>query len=260
MKRVLRVGGMLAWGVALGAKAASGAEGKDPERVAREVFQGPDFWWKRVEESKVQEAESGFWWWLWEIVKGVWKAVGWVMMKVGEFLGWLLKKLFGWLWMGGTGSAADSVVVWVVVLVVVGLLAWKFYPALARWLRREVEPRRRPGEGLELQTLAEATDLLDQAGEALREGKYPEAVRLALLAVIARLEKQGLLRYDTTRTNREYQTELRPRADLSARFGQVARIYERIWYGRGEASSTDAQEAIRLSGLMVERKELGAES
>ena len=60
------------------------------------------------------------------------------------------------------------------------------------------------------QTLAGAGGPLRASRRGVRHGKYAEAIRLALLALIARLEKQGLIRYDTTRTNREYQMELRP--------------------------------------------------
>jgi hypothetical protein len=88
---------------------------------------------------------------------------------------------------------------------------------------------------------------------------YAEAIRLALLALIARLEKQGLLRYDTTRTNREYQMELRHRSELAACFGQLARIYERVWYGRVPAGRAEAEQAINLCGSVINREELAAE-
>ena len=104
--------------------------------------------------------------------------------------------------------------------------------------------------------LAEATDLFAQAGQAFRDGKHAEAIRLALLALIARLEKQGLLRYDTTRTNREYQRELCQRADLAARFGQLARIYDRVWYGRASAGAAEAEQAISLCGSVINREDL----
>ena len=88
---------------------------------------------------------------------------------------------------------------------------------------------------------------------------YADAIRLALLALIARLEKHGLLRYDTTRTNREYQRELRQRADLAACFGQLARIYERVWYGRASAGRAEAEQAIGLCGSVINREDLAPE-
>ena len=88
---------------------------------------------------------------------------------------------------------------------------------------------------------------------------HAEAIRLALLALIARLEKQGRLRYDTTRTNREYQRELRPTPELAACFGQLARIYERVWYGRMPAGRAEAEQAIGLSGSVIDREGLAPE-
>ena len=88
---------------------------------------------------------------------------------------------------------------------------------------------------------------------------YAEAIRLALLALIARLEKQGLLRYDTTRTNREYQMELRHTSELAACFGQLARIYERVWYGRVPAGRAEAEQAISLCGSVINREDLAPE-
>ena len=109
------------------------------------------------------------------------------------------------------------------------------------------------------QTLAEPSDLFAQAGEAFANAKYAEAIRLALLALIARLEKQGLIRYDTTRTNREYQRELRHMTDVAASFGQLARIYERVWYGRVSAGRAEAEEAIGLCRSLINREDLAPE-
>ena len=113
--------------------------------------------------------------------------------------------------------------VWLIAAVILAWAIWKLYPLLA-YLPVDravlVAGRRRDEHGRERswQTLPEPSDLFEQAGEAFRDGKYAEAIRLALLALIARLEKQGLLRYDTTRTNREYQRELRPTTELAASF------------------------------------------
>ena len=129
---------------------------------------------------------------------------------------------------------------------------------------RALAQRQRPARGARKtgatwQTLAEASDLFEQAGQAFRDGMHAEAIRLALLALIARLEKQGLLRYDTTRTNREYQRELRHTSELAACFGQLARIYERVWYGRVPAGRAEAEQAISLCGSVINREDLAPE-
>ena len=93
-------------------------------------------------------------------------------------------------------------------------------------------------------------------GVRIRLTRHAEAIRLALLAMIASLEKRGLLRYDTTRTNREYRAELRPRPELAEPFGRLARIYEGVWYGRQPAGPEQAEESIRLCVSMIDGEAL----
>jgi hypothetical protein len=50
-------------------------------------------------------------------------------------------------------------------------------------------------EGATRQTLPDPSDLYEQAGTALRDGRYAETIRLAFLALVAWLERRGLLRY-----------------------------------------------------------------
>ena len=116
--------------------------------------------------------------------------------------------------------------IWVVAVVALGWAMWKLYPLLKHlpWIARWFA-----GGGLVAQdatavgwqTLPEASDLFMQASDAFAAREYADAIRLALLALIARLKKQGLLRYDNTRTNREYQRELRPHKDLAGRFAHA---------------------------------------
>jgi hypothetical protein len=245
---------MLAW-LALASPSALAEAAEPPVLAAKEVFQGPEFWWKRVEP---QETSSS---WLWSFLEAVWEPVRWVLSQIFDLLGWLLKKIFGAFSALAGGAGGDSLIVWLIALAVLAWVAWKVYPSFVRWLGASSLPSRPTGspDASSLQTLAEASDLFSQAEQAHRDGDHAEAVRLALLALIARLERQGLLRYDTTRTNREYQRELRHRADLASLFATVSRIYERIWYGRISASESDAEEALRHSRLVIVGKELAPE-
>jgi hypothetical protein len=151
-------------------------------------------------------------------------------------------------------------VVWLIAAAILAWAIWKLYPFLVRWISgMAAAPRAHAAASVTWQTLPEPSDLHDQAAEAFAEGKYAESIRLALLALIARLQKQGLIRYDTTRTNREYQMELRPHAELAASFGQLARIYERVWYGRLSAGRDEAEQAIGLCRPLINREDLAPE-
>jgi hypothetical protein len=239
--------------LARGAEPTVRPAGIDPARAAREVFQDESFWWKRVEAPTMPQIP---WFsWLQSIFAAWWDSVGAWLADIAKAIARFLARLFGMF--GGTAPDATTAVL----LIVVGLLAWsvwKFYPVVARWLTAG-RPPRITFDGSGWQPLAEAADLFEQAGQAFRDGRHAEAIRLALLALIARLEKQGLLRYDTTRTNREYQKELRHMSELAASFGQLARIYDRVWYGRVSASRGDAEQAISLCESLINREGLAPE-
>jgi hypothetical protein len=221
------------------------AGGVDPVRAAREIFQDQAFWWKRLEPRPVSSS------WLEPIllaaVELIRRAVAWIAVILARILRSLLGAFSG-------ASSGDATVVWLLIAALLAWAVWKLYPVIVRWLSGSKPAA--PGQGpVAWETLAEASELYEQAAEAFRKEMYAEAIRLALLALIARLEKQGLLRYDTTRTNREYQRELRQRSDLAGCFGQLARIYERVWYGRLRAGRTDAELALELCGSVINGEE-----
>jgi hypothetical protein len=193
--------------------------------------------------------------WFESILWAVWGSIRPSLERILEWLAALLAKLFGVFGGSYTGGASA---LWLIVAGILAWAAWKLVPAIVRWLSGG-RPGRITHEEATWQPLAEANDLFAQAGQAFRDGLHAEAIRLALLALIARLEKQGLLRYDTTRTNREYQRELRQRAELAARFGQLARIYDRVWYGLEAAHAADAEQAISLCGSVINREDFAAE-
>ncbi len=245
------------WFVTVACHASASAPGTalaelDPALAAREVFQDQSYWWKRIEPRTVplswaQTILAA----LWDVIEPILRRLG----KIAEMIAKFLAKLFGSL----SGSYSGGVSgVWLVIAVFLAWSIWKLGPPVVSWLRGG-RPGRVNQEEVPWQPLAEAVDLFAQANQAFRDGMHAEAIRLALLALIARLEKQGLLRYDTTRTNREYQRELRPRAELAACFGQLARIYDRVWYGRITAGPADAEQAIGLCGSVINREELAPE-
>jgi hypothetical protein len=225
---------------------ASGGGPVDPVREAHDVFQGADFWWKRMEPSSAPSAS-----WLQSILGTILRVLARAASAVWEQILKLLRFLFGRI-VGE--SSGGTLLVWILAGAILAYAAWKLVPLLLGLLGRE-ETTVGPA-AVDSEVLADAADLRDEAGRALREGRHAEAIRLALLALIAALEQRGLLRYDTTRTNREYRAELRPRPELADRFGRLARIYEAVWYGRQPASREQAEESIRLCGPQLDAEAL----
>jgi hypothetical protein len=234
---------------AIAAAPPSGPAGADPARAALDVFQDPDFWWKRIEPRPVSTS------WFESMLRAAMDFIGRILRAIWDLIAKILHSLFG---VFNGASSGGSVAIWLIVGALLAWAIWKLSPVIVRWLSGS-SPAPRTQEGLTWQTLAEASDLYDQAGQAVRDGSYAEAIRLALLALIARLEKLGLLRYDTTRTNREYQMELRHTSELAVCFGQLARIYERVWYGRASAGRAEAEQAISLCGSVINREDLASE-
>jgi len=216
---------------------ASTLESPSPSNLpgaAREVFQDSDFWWKRIERT-----QSSSW-------------LGRLVSALGEFVARVLQAIWDWLvsiiralsrlvtgdWSGGSWA------IWLVVAVVLAWSLWKLSPVILSWLRkgREVSQLK---PAFQQQELPQASLLFDQAALALDKGEFAASVRLALLAVIAALADHGL-RCDRTRTNREYENELRPMPELAATFARLARIHERIWYGKWHAERSEAEQALAL--------------
>jgi len=217
----------------------------DPIQAAREVFAGSDFWWKRLQTGKVPETP-----WLQSILNAIIKAIGNLLDVLFRFIAKLLIRIYASL---GGESSGGTWFVWILAGALVLLAVWKLAPTLLAWFQRT---KVAVPLNVEAETLPESSELRIQAEEALRAGRYDEAVRLALLALISMLEAKGLLRYDTTRTNREYRTELRARPELADRFGRLARIHETIWYGRMPASREQAEESIRLFHSTIDSEAL----
>lgn len=215
---------------------SSAPGGVDPVRAARDVFQGPDFWWKRLEPGPTPETSR-----LRRIFGAILDLLGRGWDAVWGLIARALRFLFGH---SAGESSGGTVLVWIVAGAILAWAIWKLSPRIHQWLGRDAPPFRL--DAFTSQALPAASDLHAEAERSLRDGRHAEAIRLALLALIAALETRGLLRYDATRTNREYRAELRPHPALAARFGQLARIYEAVWYGQEQAGREQAEESIRL--------------
>jgi hypothetical protein len=224
----------------------------DPAVAAREVLEDQDFWWKRIERKTIPT--SGIQSFFNALIEYPLKLIRMILDFLRGLRFWRFP-FFGGDWSGG------SDVVWLIAAALTAWALWKGYPLIVRWFMAGADASGAPKQaGASWQALAEPSDLFEQAGQALIDGEYAEAIRLALLSLIARLERQGLLRYDTTRTNREYQAELRRGAsDVAANFGKLARIYERVWYGRGPAGRADAEQAIGLCRSLIHGEGVAAE-
>jgi hypothetical protein len=130
----------------------------------------------------------------------------------------------------------------IVLVLVLGLL-FALYK-LFRWLSGRRQPA--PAKKLARQILGEeipehltTEDLLATARALAQQGDYRAAIRRAYLALLYELEQQGKLRLHQAKTNRDYLDALRHEPALYPSFVALTRIFERIWYGHGNATEFD---------------------
>lgn len=88
------------------------------------------------------------------------------------------------------------------------------------------------------------------AEETARLGDYRSAVRWLYLSSLLILEERGLLRYDRTRTNREYLRSVAHLPELSVILRDVIDVFDRVWYGIAPISEADFMRyAARVADL-----------
>jgi hypothetical protein len=84
---------------------------------------------------------------------------------------------------------------------------------------------------------SESDDLLTSKGAFKRaeslsmQGDYRNAIRYLYLSSLLVLDEQGVMRYDRSRTNREYLRSVASRPELANRLRDVIEVFDRVWYG-----------------------------
>lgn len=98
------------------------------------------------------------------------------------------------------------------------------------------------GEEDDAATLREPASELYRRGIVAHDaGEHREAVVFLFRAMVNRLAEVGLLLDDPSRTNREHQRDLRRRRDESRAFADAVPPFERVRYGRRDATADDAR-------------------
>lgn len=204
-------------------------------QLADEVFAAEEFWWKRTERV---ESPS----FLGRIFSALYQSL---IRPILRALGDLIKTIFEWLMsLSGFGAGGDwssgIPLLWVVVLLLGGIVVWRVVVILRS--QRAAPPLKHQDPAVH--ELPHAEQLLEQAQDALSRGDRRNAIRLAFLALIAHLQDIGKLSYDPSRSNREYQRDLRPWPDLSSGFRACAEPFERCWYGGANPESAEVDDLI----------------
>jgi hypothetical protein len=217
-----------------------------PDVVAKRVFEGSAFWWKRRATVEVPVNDFGVFGYVGRAVKAVLHFLGRILSSILHFLSSLLPSLVPGL---ETASEATNFLLWVLAAVGVIVGSWMVYRFLRNrrtWDQMRVEPLQVP------ERLPDALVLLARAKAALEAGDTFEALRLGFLAILAGLEDRGIVRYDAARTNSEYLRDLRRQPALAADFRNIALPVDRAFYGKIRPERSDVERAFAFcQGLMT---------
>jgi hypothetical protein len=117
----------------------------------------------------------------------------------------------------------------IVAAVVIFLLSLFFISrGLSRSLVREAQLLTEEAANDEMLTSRGA---LKRAETLSTQGDYRNAVRYLYLSSLLVLDEQGLMRYDRSRTNREYLRSVSARPELADPLRKVIDVFDRVWYG-----------------------------
>jgi len=87
------------------------------------------------------------------------------------------------------------------------------------------------------------------------QGDYRNAVRYLYLSSLLILDEQGLLRYDRSRTNREYLRSVSSKPQLAKPLGDVIDVFDKVWYGFESVDDEAYQSYVKHVDELRENKE-----
>jgi hypothetical protein len=87
------------------------------------------------------------------------------------------------------------------------------------------------------------------------QGDYRNAVRYLYLSSLLVLDEQGLMRYDRSRTNREYLRSVASKPDLAKPLRDVIDVFDRVWYGFEHVDEQTYQTYLKHVDELREKKE-----
>ncbi|RPJ27998.1 MAG: DUF4129 domain-containing protein [Chloroflexi bacterium] len=87
------------------------------------------------------------------------------------------------------------------------------------------------------------------------QGDYRNAIRYLYLSSLLVLDEQGLMRYDRSRTNREYLRSISSKPELAKPLRDVIDVFDRVWYGFEGIDEQTYQSYVERVDELREKKE-----
>lgn len=123
---------------------------------------------------------------------------------------------------------------------------------LSRSLVRDAELAAENGDNDALLTSKGA---MQRAQTLSGQGDYRNAVRYLYLSSLLILDEQGMLRYDRSRTNREYLRSVSSKPQLAKPLGDVIDVFDKVWYGFEPVDDEAYQSYVKHVDELRENKE-----
>jgi hypothetical protein len=123
---------------------------------------------------------------------------------------------------------------------------------LSRSLVREAHLE---GEGSESDDLLTSQGAFKRAEDLSVQGDYRNAIRYLYLSSLLVLDEQGVMRYDRSRTNREYLRSVSSRPELAAPLRDVIEVFDRVWYGFQKVDENTYKSYVEHVEELREKKE-----
>jgi hypothetical protein len=103
--------------------------------------------------------------------------------------------------------------------------------------------------------LLSSSSAMQRAQVLSTQGDYRTAIRYLYLSSLLTLDEQGLLRYDRSRTNREYLRSVAAKPILANPLRSVIDLFDRVWYGFEEVDEKTYQAYVAHVEKLRENKE-----
>jgi len=102
--------------------------------------------------------------------------------------------------------------------------------------------------------LLTAETALQKAKDISRGGDYRTAVRYLYLSSLLTLDERGLMRFDRSKTNREYLRSVAAFPQLSVSLRDVIDVFDRVWYGFRTLDEDSFQHYVEKVDQLREQK------
>lgn len=240
-----------------------GVQAEELEEFLKEVLARREYAWRLPREKVVEVEEKGL---VSRFMKAVADTILDAFRAVGRWLGDILRWLRDLLTPDEQrleDHSAGGIVSWILsstgllyillalVLCVAGVLAWRLAQRRKQTAPGQLSPLAgpRPDIAAESTTADQqpAEEWIAAASELMARGEWRLAMRALYLASLAFLAQQKLVTLARYKSNRDYIREVQRRGspELAGVFSENMSSFERVWYGRHEATEQIVQQFDR---------------